>query len=379
MNAFRATLSQLWHDYELVQSQEALTQFAQALNSQFLVLNEQRQIVWASPDFCQTWGLSQPMDFLGKRFGEVLGCLHSREGEDGCGTSEACTVCGAFRALLDSRKLNTRVVGDCRLTVKQKNSPVALDIEVSSAPWKLDGRTFLVVVARDTSHEKRRKTLERIFFHDVVNSAGGLHGALQILTEMPDLNNEDSRDLLNLSHRSSGDLLDEIMAFRQLKMAESGSWIKNSEPLDAVTLVREAADRMRVHSVGHQKIITVIVPGEPLAFISDQLLVQRILVNMLKNALEAIHPGQTVTISAESLKGGVRFAVHNPGHIPRDIQLQIFQRSFSTKSPERGLGTYSMKLLGESVLEGRVNFVSGPEGTEFTFWVPLEPAHDVAG
>ncbi|NNM54877.1 MAG: HAMP domain-containing histidine kinase [Spirochaetales bacterium] len=374
----RATPNQLWNDYELVQSQASLTQFALALNGQILVLNEQRQIIWASEAFCQSWELGQTQDYLGRRFGEALGCCHVPQGRDGCGTSEACSVCGAFRTLIDSRKQNKRVVGECRLTIQRGNSSAALDLEVSSAPWQLEERSFLVVSIQDISHEKRRKTLERIFFHDVVNSAGGLHGALQILTEMVDLNNSDSRDLLTLSHRSSGDLLDEILAFRQLKMAESGSLVRNSEPLDAASLVRDVSDKMRVHSVGHQKTITVIVPSDSLPLVSDKLLLQRVLVNMLKNALEAIHSGQAVTISVESVKGGVRFAVHNPGSIPHDVQLQIFQRSFSTKSPDRGLGTYSMKLLGESVLGGRVTFISGPEGTEFTLWLPLEPPEESA-
>ena len=159
-------------------------------------------------------------------------------------------------------------------------------------------------------------------------------------------------------------------------MAESGSWVRNSEPLDAGALVRDVADKLRVHSVGHQKTITVIVPSEPLPLISDKLLLQRVLVNMLKNALEAVHPGQVVTVSSDAVNGGVSFVVHNPGSIPREVQLQIFQRSFSTKSPDRGLGTYSMKLLGESVLGGRVTFASGPEGTEFNLWLPLEPPNE---
>ena len=47
---------------------------------------------------------------------------------------------------------------------------------------------------------------------------------------------------------------------------------------------------------------------------------------------------------------------------------RIFQRSFSTKgSPGRGLGTYAMKLFGESVLGGQVDFETGAEGT--TFWI----------
>ncbi|MFA7348153.1 MAG: ATP-binding protein, partial [Desulfurivibrionaceae bacterium] len=59
------------------------------------------------------------------------------------------------------------------------------------------------------------------------------------------------------------------------------------------------------------------------------------------------------------------------GCMPENVQLQIFQRSFSTKGTGRGLGTYSIKLLGERYLKGRVSFTSTPEkGTTFRFRCP---------
>ena len=71
-------------------------------------------------------------------------------------------------------------------------------------------------------------------------------------------------------------------------------------------------------------------------------------------ALEAAKPGQTVTLSCRQLENEVEFSVHNPVVMPKDVQLQIFQRSFSTKGSGRGLGTYSMKLLTERFMHGNV-------------------------
>ena len=46
--------------------------------------------------------------------------------------------------------------------------------------------------------------------------------------------------------------------------------------------------------------------------------------------------------------------------------MQFFQRSFSTKSSGRGLGTYIMKLLSERYLDGKVSFASTEDdGTTF--------------
>ena len=50
----------------------------------------------------------------------------------------------------------------------------------------------------------------------------------------------------------------------------------------------------------------------------------------------------------------------------------MFQRSFSTKAARgRGFGTYAMKVLGETVLGGKVGFTaSWEEGTRFHIELP---------
>jgi sensor histidine kinase regulating citrate/malate metabolism len=59
--------------------------------------------------------------------------------------------------------------------------------------------------------------------------------------------------------------------------------------------------------------------------------------------------------------------------MPRDVQLQVFQRSFSTKGPGRGIGTYSIRLLVSRYLHGTVDFESSKEqGTTFRVHLPFE-------
>ena len=95
---------------------------------------------------------------------------------------------------------------------------------------------------------------------------------------------------------------------------------------------------------------------------------------MVKNALEASVPGDTITLGCKKENETINFWVHNPVYIPRKIQLQIFKRSFSTKGEGRGLGTYGMKLITESYLYGNVSFSTSEEGgTTFYTTLPLTP------
>ncbi len=108
-------------------------------------------------------------------------------------------------------------------------------------------------------------------------------------------------------------------------------------------------------------------------FENDFTLLGRVLGNLVKNALEASTPGQTVTLLCLQEDDRVAFHVHNVTVIPRHVQQQLFQRSFSTKGNGRGLGTYSIKLLSERYLKGEVSFTSSPShGTTFTVRFPLD-------
>ena len=107
---------------------------------------------------------------------------------------------------------------------------------------------------------------------------------------------------------------------------------------------------------------------------SDSVLLIRCLGNLVKNALEAVNPQANVYLYSKREENSVLFCVKNDGIIPQNIQLQIFQRSFSTKAASgRGIGTYSVKLLVEQYLNGKVSFKSNPElGTVFSIRVPIE-------
>ena len=107
---------------------------------------------------------------------------------------------------------------------------------------------------------------------------------------------------------------------------------------------------------------------------SDAAVVRKIISNMTLNALEATQDGGVVTLSAHAADSEGVVEVHNAGEIATEIQLQLFKRSFSTKSSVgRGIGTYSMKLFGERYLKGKVSFRSNrDEGTVFSFALPLD-------
>jgi nitrogen-specific signal transduction histidine kinase len=363
--ALRSTKEQIFKEFELVGSQKFFTEMLGALTGIGAVLNENRQIVYANNDFLSLLGIDSVESILGKRPGEVISCVHSTEEPTGCGTSVACAYCGAINAILESQRSGKKAMNETRITRDVGGKTQSWDMNIISTPIQLSGNPFYVLVLQDISDEKRRSALERIFFHDLLNTAGGLNGLLTILKE--GANPGEERELINLSEEASRDILDEILLHRQIRAAEMGDLQIKIEAVNSLDFLSSAVGKIKLHEVGKNKTIIISDQTANIDFETDKNLFQRVIINLLKNALEATEIEKSVTAGVESDGLKIRFWVKNDSVIPKDIQMQLFQRSFSTKGSGRGIGTYSIRLLVENYLKGKVSFISNEtEGTIFS-------------
>lgn len=343
-----------------------LTAIMSAIPHVLLVLNDRRQVVFANRLAVETAGADSPGALLGMRPGELLECQEAREGPGGCGSTETCRQCGAFQALAECGA-GQAATNECRLL--QFRTGRAMLFRISSTPFQLGEARYCILSLTDMSDEHRRRNLERIFFHDLLNIVGAMTGYVQLLedahpTERPQL----SQSILRLGDS----LVEEIHSQQELTLAENGELRVRPETCSSRDLLQEVATIYRNHPSASGKFIFLREGSPDVAFIADRRLLVRVVSNMLKNALEASSLGQHVTIGCASEGSAVDFWVHNNTAMPREVQLQIFRRAFSTKGSGRGLGTYGMRLLSERYLKGEVSFSSGQEtGTTFHVRLPL--------
>jgi hypothetical protein len=367
--AERAPAQEIARQVHLFASRRLLGILPNAMPCALLALNEFRQIVYTNERFLELLPAQQRQEgVLGQRPGEALGCLHAFEDDNGCGTTEACSTCGAVHAILSSQG-GENDVKECRIT-RGENSE-ALDLRVWTTPVTVDGEFFTVLAALDIGHEKRRQSLERIFLHDICNVAYGLSWCAGFLKKStPD----QVQGYIDSVGRLCRQLIEEIEAQRILMRAEAGELLPKPEKVNSLQLLHNAVELYSGHPVAQDRHLRVDPNAEDVLLVGDRTLLSRVLCNLLKNALEACRAGEAVTAGCARQEGSIEFMVHNPGFMPREIQLQIFQRSFSTKGTGRGLGTYSIKLLTERYLHGSVSFTSTPEqGTIFRVHCPLVP------
>ena len=371
--AQRADQDRLQADAARFRQDQFAVELLAAAPGLYLILNEHRQIVFANEAVLSLPGVTSVDDVIGLRPGEALHCVHADAEPGGCGTSEFCQECGAARAILTSLS-GRRDVRECRLMLKNGD---ALDLQVSARPFHFAGGVYSLFSVLDIASEKRRRVLERIFFHDILNTAGGMMGLAELLR---DGTPEDFAEYKEIIYMLSHTLVDEIKAQQILAAAEAGELSLDLTRFNSLHLVYELLGAYAQHEVAQGRNLAVAADAEAVSFVSDKTLVRRVVGNMVKNALEASHPGQTVTIRCRGVDDAVEFSVHNPNEMPRSVQLQIFQRSFSTKGAGRGLGTYSMKLLSEHYLHGQVGFTSSAEaGTTFYVRYPREFPAQAAG
>jgi signal transduction histidine kinase len=255
--------------------------------------------------------------------------------------------------------------GECLLQCHDDKRNISAEYAVEVRPVPKLGAGWQCFSLTDVSAEKRREALERTFFHDIMNRACAVKSISDVLVR-DDIAPEARSDFMGMLSVSSHALVDEIQSQCTLHAAEKGDLAVNMNDCDSLEALEAAVASCRAFGFAEDKHVDVLPGTQSIVFRTDATLLGRILLNLLKNALEAGGADTTVTATCTMrFPSRVRLSVHNDAVMPQRVRAHIFQRSFSTKGTGRGLGTYSVKLLTGS-LGGRVWFDSAAgEGTTF--------------
>ena len=134
-------------------------------------------------------------------------------------------------------------IQECRIAANDGID--ALDLKVWTSPYVVDGENYTVFAVQDISNEKRRDVLERIFFHDIINTAGGLKGLAEIIKDSP----EDVNEFKDIIYSLTESLVDEITSQRQLLQAERNELALNISEVNSLLLISEVSGYYQNHYV----------------------------------------------------------------------------------------------------------------------------------
>lgn len=341
-----------------------------AVSGLLAIADSNRQIVAINYSFLEKLNIDEPEKVLGLRLGDVVKCKHSYELPNGCGTTKYCSSCGAAIAIVTSIMEEKSVERICTINAIKDYKEVDIYLLVKASPIKINEKTYILLFIHDITLQQQRAYLERIFFHDINNMLSALVGSCELLY----LKNETSKLVKNI-YKSSIRLQKEIEIQKALSQTDTSLYELLLEQESTFKILDELKDMFKNHYAKKYKNLEFNFGSLPIIFKTDSSLLIRILSNMITNALEATEENGIVRVWVENEENEdfFTFCVWNKKEIPEKTALRIFQKNFSTKKGEgRGLGTYSMKLLGEDILGGKVNFTSTKEeGTTFTLKLPI--------
>ncbi|RKY90854.1 MAG: hypothetical protein DRQ01_08560, partial [Ignavibacteriae bacterium] len=277
---------------EILQENDTVRQLLEGYPGLAFILNEHRQIVAFNEYSRAILHENENGRIVGQRFGEALKCENSDVMDAGCGTSKSCRVCGAAQSMKDAIENKQESKEECRITINIDNKNSFLDLGVKSTPFKLNGHNFVVFAVQDIADEKRKQVLEKVFFHDILNTATAIQGISELLPTIKDTN--EYLEFTDMLENSAVQLIQEIHTQRDLVQAESGKLSVNPVSTTYNTIIEKLRVLYSDHTLSKGKDLKFQFLEKDIQIFTDQVLLVRSLGNLVKNALEASKKGQSV-------------------------------------------------------------------------------------
>lgn len=271
-----------------------------------------------------------------------------------------------------------------RELVRLKSGDETIQLSVFAIELTLRGEELKLISMSNIQTELEEKEMEawqnlvRVLTHEIMNSVTPISSLAGIVEEdlkhklekntEINLKKDELEDmhlsLQTISKRSAG-LIRFVKEFRNLTHIPKP---KLSE-VNVKALLDEMAMLHKKELADHGVSITVSVDPEHLSIHVDKTMIEQVLINLIKNAIQAFddQPEKLVEVKAyASEKGRAVISVKDNGQgIDTEAQEKIFIPFFSTKKTGSGIGlSLSKQIMRQH--EGRITVKSKlGEGTEF--------------
>lgn len=249
---------------------------------------------------------------------------------------------------------------------------------------KDDEVEYFIYSAEDITEQRQaeifRNDVEMIIRHDIKSPLTGLH-SLASLALQEDVGAA-LRDVAPLILNSIQQVINLVDSSNKLYKMEYGVYSPQKMPFELPKVLDNILQTL--HSICAHKKITIsnkykCEDSGSCTVFGEKFLIEDMLLNIVKNAVEASVDGSVVEISCYNLSGYSYISVTNPGIIDKEASKKIFTKYFSYgKEHGTGLGTYSARLIAKSH-GGDISFsVSSDNKTTFLITLPLTQLTGVA-
>jgi len=229
-----------------------------------------------------------------------------------------------------------------------------------------------------TENDRLRRELVSNISHDLRTPMSAIQGYIETLIIKSDSMSAEDRDrYLRIAQKHTirlGSLIGDLF---ELSKLNAGSVTPNVESFSLPELVQDIAHEFQIESERKNISLHVDVDAQAANTMGDIGLIQRVLENLVRNAIQFVPAGGDVTISITEQSESVAVAVsdNGPGIAEKDVP-RIFDRFYRALGGEEagsnssGLGLAIVKRILD-LHDSRITVVSAlNSGTRFEFELP---------
>jgi len=273
-----------------------------------------------------------------------------------------------------------------------------IEFNFQSAVWLQDGSSRIVQVrvkrlnqatghdriqwieqdiTSDVEMEQVRHDLSAMVYHDMRGPLGNVYTSLEALRRLlGDQADARVQDLLEVAIRSERQVRRMVDSLLDVQRLEAGNRLISRQSTLLNDLVREAVGQLRSLADEKELHLSFALADELPVLYADGEMIERVIQNLLDNAIKYTPDQGTITISTASTgrEVYVRIRDNGPG-IPPEAQASIFDRFSRVRQRHMphgvGLGLAFCKLAVEAH-SGRIWVNSDATGSTFTVALPVE-------
>ena len=238
-------------------------------------------------------------------------------------------------------------------------------------------RSFNTMASRIEEAETRRRDLVANISHDIRTPLAVINGYTETLLEKgARLSIEERTQYLEISLasvKSISRLVDDLFALSKL---EAHDHTLNPEEFSLSELCQDLVMQMKPLAENHQVHIHLESPSELLSVSGDISMLERVLANLIDNALRYSPENSRIVLSLVKTNSNARVTVTDSGPgMSQDQQARVFDR-FYTGDPSRSSGHSGLGLaIARRIVElhgGTIGVSGSPgKGSSFFFEIPL--------
>lgn len=256
-----------------------------------------------------------------------------------------------------------------------------LNLPVMAGTTPLGRLLVLRDVTEERMLERMRDDLVHAMVHDLRNPLASISGALAFLEEdIAAILTSTQRELWDIAQRSTKGMLELVKAILEISRLESRQIPLEHTLISLTDLVTGALDAQLPLAAEKDLRLESDVPSTLPPAWADQGLIERVLTNLVHNAIKFTPAGGVVRVTARadtSERPVIFISVSDTGPgIPREVQDRLFQKFVTGQQEGRGsgLGLAFCKMVLEAHGERIWVESTSKRGTTFTFTLPLPPA-----